>query len=80
MFDFNSQDRVQRLLLIAAGTLILMAVIMTFTRQIMLALIIALVAILFAFISKAISSAQGAKNAPPNLPDHVDDLRGRVRE
>lgn len=76
MFDFNAQDRTQRILLIIAGTLLLMAVIMTFARYVMFGLIIALAAILVAFVSKAMS-VQGTHNIPHDLPEHVDDMSRR---
>lgn len=77
MFDFNSQNRTQMLLLTAAATLFLMALIVTFTRQVTYALIIALVVILAVFVSKVISSGRGVNNAPPDLPEHVDDMSSR---
>ncbi len=77
MFDFNSQNRTQMILLMVAGTLLLMALIMTFTRQVIVALIVGLVAVLAVFASKAISSYRGTDNAPPDLPEHLDDMRPR---
>ncbi len=77
MFDFNTQNRTQMILLTIAGTLFLMALIMTFTRQVMYALIVALVVVLAVFVSKAVSSGRGVNNAPPDLPEHIDDMSGR---
>ncbi len=77
MFDFNAQSKLQKWLLVIAGTLILMAVIMTFTRYVFFGLIIALGAVLFLFVSKAISSGRGPNNAPKDLPDHVEDMSRR---
>lgn len=75
MSEFNSQNRTQLILLTAAGTLLLMALIMTFTRQVTVALIVGLVIVLAVFASKAISSYRGVNNAPPDLPEHLDDMR-----
>lgn len=77
MPDFNAQSKAQKWLLVIAGTLVLMAIIMTFARQVMLALIVALAAILITFVSKAVSSGMGAKNAPSDLPEHVEDMSRR---
>ncbi len=77
MFDFNAQSKLQKWLLVIAGTLILMAVIMTFTRYVFFGLIIALGAVLFLFVSKAVSSSRGPNNAPKDLPDHVEDMSRR---
>jgi hypothetical protein len=77
MFDFNAQSKAQKWLLIIAGTLLLMAIIMTFARYVMLALIVALGAVLILFVSKAVSSGLGANNAPKDLPDHVEDMSRR---
>lgn len=79
MFDFNAQDKVQKALLVIAGTLLLLALIMAFTRGVMLALIVALAAVLILFISKAVSSSLGARNnPPPDLPERVDDMSRRL--
>ena len=51
-----------------------MAIIMTFARYVMLALIVALGAVLILFVSKAVSSGLGPNNAPKDLPDHVEDM------
>lgn len=75
MFDFNSQNRTQMILLTVAGTLLLMALIMTFSRQVIVGLIIALVAVLALFASKVVSSYRGTHNVPPDLPEHLDDRR-----
>ena len=77
MLDFNSQSRAQKWLLIIAGTLFLMAIIMTFTRYVFLGLIVALAAILVLFVSKAVSSSRGPNNAPKDLPEHVEDMSRR---
>ncbi len=77
MPDFNAQNKTQKWLLVIAGTLILMAIIMTFARQVMLGLIVALAAILILFVSKAVTSGMGANNAPKDLPDHVEDMSRR---
>jgi hypothetical protein len=77
MPDFNAQSKAQKWLLIIAGTLLLMAIIMTFARYVMLGLIVALAAVLVAFVSKAISSGLGANNAPKDLPEHVEDMSRR---
>ena len=77
MVDFNSQNRTQMILLVAAGTLLMMALIVTLTRQVMFALIVALVVVLVLFISKSVSSARGVKNAPSDLPEHIDDMSSR---
>jgi hypothetical protein len=77
MFDFNAQSKLQKWLLVIAGTLFLMAIIMTFTRYIFFGLIIALGAVLFLFISKAVTSSMGPNNAPKDLPDHVEDMSRR---
>ena len=77
MMDFNAQSKVQKWLLVIAGTLFLMAIIMTFTRYIFFGLIIALGAILFLFVSKAVSSSRGPNNAPKDLPEHVEDMSHR---
>lgn len=77
MPDFNAQSKAQKWLLIIAGTLLLMAVIMTFARYVMLGLIVALAAVLVAFVSKAISSGMGPNNAPKDLPEHVEDMSRR---
>ena len=77
MMDFNSQNKAQKWLLIIAGTLLLMAIIMTFARYVMLGLIVALGAVLVAFVSKAVSSGMGANNAPKDLPEHVEDMSRR---
>lgn len=77
MFDFNAQSKAQKWLLVIAGTLLLMAIIMTFARYVMLALIVALAAILMLFVSKAVSSSLGPNNAPKDLPDHVEDMSHR---
>ncbi len=77
MPDFNTQNKAQKWLLVIAGTLVLMAIIMTFARQVMLGLIVALAAILILFVSKAVTSGMGANNAPKDLPDHVEDMSRR---
>ncbi len=77
MPDFNTQNKAQKWLLVIAGTLILMAIIMTFARQVMLGLIVALAAVLILFVSKAMTSGMGANNAPKDLPDHVEDMSRR---
>ena len=77
MPDFNTQSKAQKWLLVIAGTLILMAIIMTFARYVMLGLIVALAAVLVAFVSKSISSGMGANNAPKDLPEHVEDMSRR---
>jgi type III secretory pathway component EscV len=77
MPDFNSQNKAQKWLLIIAGTLFLMAIIMTFARYVMLALIVALAAVLILFVSKAVTSSMGANNAPKDLPEHVEDMSRR---
>jgi len=77
MFDFNAQSKTQKWLLIIAGTLLLMAIIMTFARYVMLGLIVALGAVLILFVSKAVSSSLGPNNAPKDLPDHVEDMSRR---
>ncbi len=77
MPDFNAQSRTQKWLLIIAGTLFLMAIIMTFARYVMLGLIVALAAVLVAFVSKAVTSGMGTNNAPKDLPEHVDDMSSR---
>ncbi|MGI8691206.1 MAG: hypothetical protein ACR2M3_21710 [Thermomicrobiales bacterium] len=77
MPDFNTQNKAQKWLLVIAGTLLLMAIIMTFARQVMLGLIVALAAILILFVSKAVTSGMGASNAPKDLPDHVEDMSHR---
>ncbi|MDQ2785319.1 MAG: hypothetical protein M3Y58_10000 [Chloroflexota bacterium] len=77
MPDFNAQSKAQKWLLVIAGTLILMAIIMTFARYVMLGLIVALAAILILFVSKAVTSGMGANNAPKDLPDHVEDMSRR---
>lgn len=78
MLDFNPQDRIQKWLLVIAGTLLLLALAMAFTRGVMLALIVALAAVLIAFVGKAVSSSLGARNGPPpDLPERVDDMSGR---
>ena len=77
MVDFNSPNRTQMILLTAAGTLLMMALIVTFTRQVMYALIAALVVVLVLFVSKAVSSARGVNNAPSELPEHIDDMSSR---
>jgi hypothetical protein len=64
MIDFNAQNKAQKWLLVIAGTLLLMAVIMTFARYVILALIVALAAVLILFVSKAVSSGLGPNNAP----------------
>jgi hypothetical protein len=77
MIDFNAQNKAQKWLLVIAGTLLLMAFIMTFARYVIVGLIIALAAILILFVSKAVSSSLGPNNAPKDLPDHVDDMSRR---
>ena len=77
MPDFNTQNKAQKWLLVIAGTLVLMAIIMTFARQVMLGLIVALAAVLILFVSKAVTSGMGANNAPKDLPDHVEDMSHR---
>ena len=77
MPDFNTQNKAQKWLLVIAGTLVLMAIIMTFARQVMLGLIVALAAVLILFVSKAMTSGMGANNAPKDLPDHVEDMSRR---
>jgi len=77
MVDFNAPNRTQMILLAIAGTLLLMALIVTFTRQVMYALIIALIVVLAVFVSKAVSSSRGVNNAPPDLPEHIDDMSNR---
>jgi hypothetical protein len=77
MPDFNAPSRTQKWLLIIAGTLFLMAIIMTFARYVMLGLIVALAAVLVTFVSKAVTSGMGATNAPKDLPEHVDDMSSR---
>ena len=77
MFEFNAQNKAQKWLLVIAGTLLLMAVIMTFAREVILALIVVLAAILILFVSKAVSSSLGPNNAPKDLPDHVEDMSHR---
>ncbi len=77
MPDFNTQNKAQKWLLVIAGTLVLMAIIMTFARQVMLGLIVALAAVLILFVSKAMTSGMGANNAPKDLPDHVEDMSHR---
>jgi hypothetical protein len=77
MFDFNAQNKAQKWLLVIAGTLLLMAIIMTFARYVIFGLIIALAAVLILFVSKAVSSSLGPNNAPKDLPDHVDDMSRR---
>ncbi len=77
MPDFNTQNKAQKWLLVIAGTLVLMAIIMTFARQVMLGLIVALAAVLILFVSKAVTSGMGTNNAPKDLPDHVEDMSRR---
>jgi hypothetical protein len=77
MFDFNAQNKAQKWLLVIAGTLLLMALIMTFARYVIFGLIIALAAVLILFVSKAVSSSLGPNNAPKDLPDHVEDMSHR---
>lgn len=78
MPDFNAQNPVQKWLLVIAGALLLLALIMAFTRGVMLALIVALAAVLILFVNKAVSSSLGPNNsAPPDLPERVDDMSRR---
>lgn len=77
MPDFNAQSKAQKWLLVIAGTLLLMAIIMTFARYVIFGLIIALAAVLILFVSKAVTSSMGPNNAPKDLPDHVEDMSRR---